>query len=304
MIFDQIIAFLVYDAITQTALVSPPKISFNDTAADLYKTHTLTIDNWGEEEVIYRLHNNVSVSLMAFNKSDNFSYYSAPVAVTGSAGLTFSTDFIQVPPYTSANVSVTVDLSDETLLSSHLYYGGFIQFESQNDNYRDISVPYFGVYGRQKELPIFSPFIPLSLNDTATGTIYKNTNKKGFKFDASSNDSIIIIVSITTPTSFLKCELLDEQGQVRGYVPISDRSEIDGSVNKYSVDRNEHTELYYQFEVNSNYVPPDLLIDNRGLAEIQYKGIGYYKMSALKLFGDAQVEDDWEVWVSGPVEFV
>jgi hypothetical protein len=258
----------------------------------------------GEEEVTYRLHNNVSVSLMAFNKSDDASYYSAPVAVIASAGITFSTDFIQVPPHTSVNVSVTVDLSDETLISNHLYYGGFIQFESQNDNNKDISVPYFGVYGRQKELHIFSPVIPLSLNDTATGTIYQNTNKKGFKFDASRNDSIIINVSITTPTSFLKCELLDEQGQVRGYVPISDSSEYDGSVNQYNVDRNEGTELYYQYEVDSRYVPTDLLIANVGLAEIQYKGVGYYKMSALKLFGDAQVEDDWEVWVSGPVEFV
>jgi hypothetical protein len=290
--------FIVYDAITQTALVSPSKISFNDTATDLYKTHVLTVSNWGSEDVTYYTYNNVSVALTSFDPCNNESYYGAPNLTEKGATITFSSDIITVPSQKTANVTVTVDLSDSSL-SSFVYYGGFIQFKSKNNQYKDIHVPYFGVNGRQKDLPVLSPALPPFLNDTATNTTFINTDKKVFKFDSYGNSSIEINFSLVTPTNFIKCEIIDAHNDVLGYIPLSN-----DKVNLDLMTRNINSLPYYTFDVDSYYVPPEYLIDNNALSKIRYHGLGRYRLSALKLFGNPEIEEDWEVWNSSTVNFV
>ncbi|KAI8878958.1 subtilisin-like protein [Backusella circina FSU 941] len=296
----------VYDTITQTTHISPSKISFNDTATDLYKSHTLIIDNWGPDEVKYSLYNNVSVALVSFNASSNEVYSGPPDRVTKSVGVTFSTNDITIPSNKSVDVTITVDLSDPSL-SSHFYYGGFIQFKSKNDRHRDMRVPYFGVYGHQKELPIFSPVEPLQLNDTVTDTLYKITDKKSFKFDTYGDKDIDLIFNIVTPTSFLKCELIDDQGKALGYIPIIPTWDIphgNNTVHWYNLSRNSKDSPYYTIGVNSRYIPPEYVIDNTVVSKVRYQGIGRYRLSALKLFGNPEVIEDWEVHTSSPVEFI
>ncbi|KAI8876164.1 subtilisin-like protein [Backusella circina FSU 941] len=269
-------------------------------------THTLTIDNWGQEEVTYRIHNNVSIALTSFDVSNNENYNSPPDSVTRSAGMTFSTDTITVPSQQSVNVTITVDLLDPSL-SSHLYYGGFIQFESNDDQHKDMSVPYFGIYGRQKNLPIFSLVDLLYLNDTATGTIFNSTEKESFKFDTNGSNSIALTFSLVTPTSVLKCEIIDDQGEALGYIPLPillDNYQSPNNVILHNMNRNTNEKPYYRNNVDSYYIPPELLIDNVAAGKIRYQGMGHYRLSALRLLGNPNSRDDWDLLTSSPVEFV
>ncbi|KAG2201320.1 hypothetical protein INT47_001408 [Mucor saturninus] len=152
-------AVQVYDAITQVTHITPAQISFNDTSSTDYKTQTLTITNNGLHELTYRIFNNVSVTITPYNRAyTGYSLLLNPPSVTSmSATLDISEEEVQLGPGQSKTISVTVQPPNADPLD-HVMYGGFIQFYPINSQQaKALHVPYFGVVGVQRDIPVFMP---------------------------------------------------------------------------------------------------------------------------------------------------
>ncbi|SAM04891.1 hypothetical protein [Absidia glauca] len=211
----------VYDAITQTVHVSPGYISFNDTSSTQYKTHTLHITNDGEEHVSYHLFNNVSLGILPYNLAKNGYAYSEPINYTiAPAKLRFSKKFIKLSPGKSIKIKVTV-IPPDTDPKQHVMYGGYIQLKSGNHSGTlDLSVPYFGVSGKQKDLPVLDSSTPFIL-DGVDSTIIYGTNDTLVFNQSSINDQPApqLAIRFLTGTRRVLYELVDIINRtVIGYV--------------------------------------------------------------------------------------
>lgn len=308
----------VYDTIMQTVHASPAEISFNDTFTNDYKTQAITIYNDGPEYVSYRLFNNVSVSVEPIRKTENSgNYYNNHPAHTGFdyAEITFSENEVHLRSGESQTVQVTVHPPNTDPLY-HIVYGGFIQFDpvkSSPENAlaaKTIHVPYFGIVGSQRDLPIFDDNYDPTVENNGTNTKYDDVHDTIlYEFDPAAileenHASLLFRFHLFSPTLVVKGELFDASGNFLGY-PFQPLSYVQRDFYK---DKKPRKPLVW----NGQYfkaLPYDVLgYRDEHIPKIpldQYISVdsGDYtiRISALTQFGDKNNEDDWESYTVGPI---
>ncbi|CAO3643911.1 unnamed protein product [Cunninghamella echinulata] len=287
----------VYDIITQKVHVSPSQISFNDTASSTqYKTHTLKITNHGAETVSYQVLNSVTLSVKPYDLKKSGYTYTEPISYsTDAAKLRISKKTIKVAPGKTINVKVTV-IPPKTNPKEHIMYGGYVQFKSSNKKVAlDLTVPYFGVVGRQKDLPIFDDFSGFPfLSDKEDGsTKYEKNDTLVLR---RLTGSAYFFTRFVSPTAHFVRELVDvKTGKVIGE-PLPSGTYIA-----------RHTltpgNQYIAEKWSGTYRPTSIPLLNLLPTGIPVRS-GTYKIrfKALRIFGDSKKPEDYHIWESPNIQ--
>ncbi|KAI8647639.1 peptidase S8/S53 domain-containing protein [Parasitella parasitica] len=280
----------VYDAITQKTHISPAQISFNDTATTKYRTQTITVVNHGSTTIQYEVVNEVATGISPYDvKVYGYTPIEPAANSVAAAKLRFSKKQFTLAPGKSQEIRVTVT-PPKTNPKDHIFYGGFIRVKSkQSTKGKDLKVPYFGVAGKQKELPIFDTDFPTIID--AKNTEYGKNDT--FTFDRSnSTNAPISVIRLLTPSPQIKADLMDyKTSKVLGQFLTG----LD------YVGRNflARDQVYYQYVWDGTYVPASISQAPLPIAAVD--GTYRFRFAALKLLGNPNDKKDWESWTSGPI---
>lgn len=240
---------IAMDALQSTVHVSPGYLSFNDTD-NLKNTHQLRITNGGSSEITLDLSNRVSEAILPFNGSTGYTPSEPMARDNTSANLAFSPSRVVVQPGTSVNVQVTIHLpSIESTPWQYQMYGGFIQVSQKGSSKVDASVPYFGVLGSIRALPLFDAGYPYL---TSSGDMSYNDSDT-FVFNATSQEEVPkIVYRLLTATARADITVVDERNTIVGA--------IDGSPYTY-LDRNnlQKDDKQSSIKWNGRIVDPKVL---------------------------------------------
>ncbi|KAL0145538.1 peptidase S8/S53 domain-containing protein, partial [Mucor lusitanicus] len=290
----------VYDAITQPVQISPPEISFNDSSSSNYLQHNLTITNNAIYPVSYSISSKISTGIEPYNQTGSaYNSLNRPaVNREATSTIQFSQSQMHLNPGESQVVTVTVT-PPSAGPQKHIMYGGFIQFDPLNvtSTLASIHIPYIGVSGSQRDLPIFADSIQSYYNNasniiqTADQVTYKfNSSRSYFKTDYF----VLVKFGLINPTKVLKAELLRQQDkQVLGHVMFP-------ATNVPATPKGN--DMYigwngYYFNNTAVNLEPDQ-VDAR-YAIPSTNGSYLIQLSALKLLGNPRNDADWETWRSG-----
>lgn len=301
---------VVYDAITQAVRVSPSQISFNDTSSLDYITHNLTVTNDAIYPVSYNFYSNISTAIEPYNRTGSIYNSLNQPSVNREAIpiIDFSVSEIYLNPGESQIVTVTVT-PPNTDPQDHVIYGGYIHFVPLNQNdsnsthyvnvgqAKPIHIPYIGIAGRQRDLPILGSDIhtyyysETYVNKTENQITYKFNPKVSYdKLDYF----VIVEFDLINPTKMITAELVQLPSMdLLGYVmlpntdmPATPRgSDLYIGWNGYYF--NSSAANIDSEKVDTRYAIPSLT----GSYSLQLK--------ALKLFGNPEQEDNWDMWRSG-----
>ncbi|CEJ03654.1 hypothetical protein RMCBS344292_17633 [Rhizopus microsporus] len=277
----------VYDTITQSAHVTPAQISFNDTATTKYRTQHFTVTNHGSHTIQYELVNEVSTGVAPYDiKNSGYTPVAPAKNVKAKASLRFSKKTFKLAPGKSQKITVTVT-PPKTNPKEHIYYGGYIVLKSkQSKNGKDLKIPYIGVQGKQKELPLFDKGYPfISDGDKTYG---KNET---YVFDRKTNGTPYTVYRLLNPTRLLKAELLDAKtGKSLGLYKTGNTFLPRNTLAK--------DDQYSAFTWDGTYVPSNF---KNAIPIPAPSGTYKFRISALRVFGNPKDPKDWEVFTSGPI---
>ncbi|KAG1048825.1 hypothetical protein G6F43_008814 [Rhizopus delemar] len=277
----------VYDAITQRTHITPGQISFNDTATTHYRKQSFKVTNHGSKTIQYELVNQVSTGISPYDiAKSGYTPLEPAVNVAAKANLRFSSKTFKLAPGQSKTITVTVT-PPKTDAKKHIYYGGYITLKSkQTKNGKDIRIPYVGVQGKQKDLPIFDegyPYIGSSTQSYGVNDTYTYDRSK-------SSTAPFTVYRLLTPTRLMKTELIDSAGKSLGLY----------ATGTAHLSRNFNDDKSYEsaFVWDGTYVPTSFA---GAVALPAPAGTYRFRVSALKLFGNPKNEKDWETFTSGPI---
>ncbi|GAA5799086.1 peptidase S8/S53 domain-containing protein [Helicostylum pulchrum] len=280
----------VYDAITQKSHVSPAEISFKDSANTKAKTQTITITNHGSKTISYELKNDVATGLSPYDfKATGYTPLEPAENTVAAAKLRFSSKTFKLSAGKSKKITVTVT-PPKTNARDHIFYGGYIHVVSkQKSNGKDIKVPYFGVVGSQKTLPIFDAGFPTIIDIKSNQYGPKDT----FTFDRSvSNSFPIAVLRLLTPSKTIKAELLDAKTKK----PVGTfLTGLDFVGRNFLTGDNQYSQRVW----DGTYIPS--AIPDSPFPIPAPAGTYLWRFSALKLLGNPKTKKDWEVYTSGPI---
>lgn len=283
----------VYDAITQKTHISPAQISFNDTTTTKYRTKTITITNRGSKTISYEVKNDVATGISPYDVANSgYTPLEPAVNSVAKASLRFSTKAFKLAPGHSRKITVTVT-PPKTNPKNHVFYGGYIHIVSKNQaSGKDLKVPYFGVVGSQKDLPIYDDKFPLIIDQS--GNEYTNTQT--FTYDRNATKSFpTAVLRLLTPSKVINADLIDvKTNKVIGAFQTGLTY-----VGRNFITVGQGTTVYTQLPWDGTYVPNS--IANAPFPIPAPSGTYKWRFSALKLMGNPSNKKDWEVWTSGPI---
>ncbi|KAG0330491.1 hypothetical protein BGZ99_003062 [Dissophora globulifera] len=224
----------------RSSFVSPASLELNDTEFASGRPQILTINNYGAKTVLYELSHLPAESLHELSietkqvKLENKSQYSivSPtdkdkddiIFQNSQASVDFSTRVISVPAGSQRRVAVTIQPPQQVPADQHWIYSGYITIRAASDLNTEaaelIHVPYAGVQGRMKTLPIF-------LRPTDEEIVVNNqtllcqvlgsgvANKTDFVYTMAGEDLPILSFCIANPTRFLTLDLISASIQSR-----------------------------------------------------------------------------------------
>ncbi|GJJ75931.1 hypothetical protein EMPS_08289 [Entomortierella parvispora] len=238
----------------QRTFVTPATIELNDTGFGSKDAHWITIQNYGPEPVLYRLSHLPAQSLHELQieskeiKMQNMAALnvSGPEASRdyvmlneeGYAKVTFSEVTVLVPARSVGRVAVKIEEPESLPVVQHSIYSGYIVIREttaaadpgSNSSPADeplgagdeaIHIPYAGVRGYMKSLPIFwqpTPEEVQAIQQTSLCQVLKNStvNKGEFRYTMNSPDLPIINFCILNPTLFLVMDVLGRTPDGKG----------------------------------------------------------------------------------------
>ncbi|CAG8591930.1 10470_t:CDS:10 [Funneliformis mosseae] len=200
----------IYNSIISTTVVTPFKKS-------LFDNQYLDIQNYGKEEITYRLKHVPAISVNGYNgtrsvptKYMKFNHSTAIVQ--------FEKDQVTVQPGCNVKVLFTISPPNDLVKEQRWFYSGFIQVEPQDQSSSPVTIPYAGFAGDLRSLPILGqPEFP-QIRKSNTTISSDTTTPTTFTMDNSENKPIISII-ISTPTKLLLIHALNSDKQVIGLLP-------------------------------------------------------------------------------------
>lgn len=276
----------VYDTITQCIHVSPSQISFNDTSSHKNRKQSFTVTNNGNVTVQYHLTQMSSTGVAPYNlKVSGYTPIQPAANVKANANLLMSKKEFTLAPGESAEIKVTV-VPPNVDSDEHIYYGGYIILNPLQAG-KEVRIPYIGVKGKQKDLPIFDNGYPyVSDGNRSYGIedtyIYDRTRARNTPYT---------VYRLLTPTRYLKAELIHvNTGKLLGFY----KTGLDYLSRHFLDEANYYSTIRW----TGTYVPTSY---KETLGIPAPAGVYQFRLSALKLFGDPDDASDWEVYTSGPI---
>ncbi|KAI9267906.1 peptidase S8/S53 domain-containing protein [Phascolomyces articulosus] len=282
----------VYDALTQAPHVSPGHISFNDTI-NIEKTHTLKLTNNGDSIVSYQLLNNVSVSIEPYKDTNSYLFNEPAKFGLDGAKMRFSKKTIKLSPGKSVDITVTV-IPPSTDPKLHIMYGGFITLKSQTKQTKDITIPYAGVVGDQRELPIYSNGTPLLTNSSEGqgGQIPVWGANDTYVYDRRANNGQPrFVITLANPTAQIASPVYNSRGRKIG----------DAFVDLEYMARTPSAGIGYTATWDGKYYPYFFNL-RMPLPLPVLPGKYQIGLDALKWLGDKDNDNDREKWLSPVIQ--
>ncbi|KAG0057096.1 hypothetical protein BGZ83_001530 [Gryganskiella cystojenkinii] len=217
--------------------VTPAMIELNDTEFHAGDAQWLTIQNFGPEAVTYELSHLPAEALHELQieskeiKLKNMAEFNftAPslekdlvLFGEGEATVTFSADSIKVSG--SGGIGrIAVHVEEPTNLPSdqHYIYSGYVVIKATGESSEAIHVPYAGVKGNMKALPIFlrpTEEEENKSNQTKNCQVLGSSmvNKTDYIYTLTPQDLPILTFCIQNPTKFLSMDVLGQTADGHG----------------------------------------------------------------------------------------
>ncbi|KAK7745578.1 hypothetical protein SLS62_009755 [Diatrype stigma] len=288
-----------YDAAYATVIPSVSSISFND-SDHFTGNHTFSLENTGTEDVTFTLGHAKSVTVYSYGLGTLSAARFPPPTVEDWAEITFETDKVTVPAGGSADVAFTAEPPSSAGLNATLLpvYGGYITLNGTDNS--SLVVPYLGVAGSLYDAPILRPWF----NENAgAGGVFLSSTDNHFNIPIPANTSFSIPRpgSNSAASAYPKLVVLPTIGSQELHidvVPISGNTSLPtyNWLGTKSVGQLPELPLKFVPRTGYSFTFTGSLADG-GVVEA-----GTYKLvtSALKIFGDANKTEDWEVVESVP----
>ncbi|KZL73099.1 subtilisin-like serine protease PR1C [Colletotrichum tofieldiae] len=280
-----------WDAAHATTILGSTGISFNDTDHFIAE-HTFSIKNTASEEVTYKLGHAKAVTVYTFTPGTaQLTVARAPPPTAEDwAGINFDANTLTIPAGGSAEVKFTAVPPgglNSTLLP---VYSGYITLDGSNGE--TLSVPYLGVAGSMHDTPVLAPGVGL------TGAYLSSTDNH-FLIPVAANRTFTVprpgstgsatypkmVVTPTVGTTELHVELVAVGGvgnstlKVTNHLGYPTLGPVPQSPVPYA----------HRFGYTWNF--GGVLGDRTVVPEGTYKFIA----RALRIFGDATKDEDWDV---------
>ncbi|CAJ0651907.1 9857_t:CDS:10 [Entrophospora sp. SA101] len=291
----------VFDTILGKILISPSKLTLNDTLNGIsnkelnYIEKTLTVEGLNEyQEVSFIVIHEPSYSLNGYNGT----------TILDTKDLVYSNvvaDIIIEPNiFTITNqnsLTINLTITPPTIQDAgYWFYNGFIKFVPNITDYGNITIPYAGLASPAKDLPIFqSPEFPQIL---APPNVLNNT------FTMTLENHPVLRVVFSTPTALCYVIIFSSTAsQPLGILTNSDDPLVISGENRFITKTRKSAPLsrdwegdYIEggFNDNGQFVPSTTIDNGKQLPNGDY----YIQFRALKLLGDPNVVGDWEYWSS------
>ncbi|RDA88260.1 hypothetical protein CP532_0346, partial [Ophiocordyceps camponoti-leonardi (nom. inval.)] len=266
-----------FDAAYATTFTKPASLNFKQADEHgRYPTLDLTLKNEGPKSISYRLSHVPAITVYAFTADDSRSKYHAAIEmVNASAAIELDQTTLALDPGDSATVRVTAS-PPEGLDNSRLpIWSGWIAVNGSDGS--SLSVPYQGVAGSLRDHQVLTPdSIMLNYRDDV---VYDDLP---VKFPPSPEDGPFeVVVNATLGIPVVRASLVaaDPAGSPVRSFDINITIPLHGSSGTWIA--SDLTDFTWDGKLDSGAFPP------KGTYKIAVRG--------LRIFGDANKADDWDV---------
>lgn len=303
-------------ACIRTLSVNPPKLNLNDTQ-HFTNTHTLTITNHQDSELIVYISYQNSVTVAGYNISNPMDFEPLePVNLLAMdrpsdyAHINITSSKMVIPPGQKATIAL--DITPPTTNNHfHSFYGGYIAVRTSGCT---ASVPFIGMSGNMNELPILdrspgsSSSFPFPSIGNPNNTILAS-NETGHYILNQTFPSVL--ARLLTGTAIAQIQVLNHQQNAIGDVPLQIITNLTSPSPRAWVVRNlqQAPNGAADFKVwkwDFTYLPVNATLygQNRHLDQMKTVTPGTYrlKLRTLRVFGDRSNIHDWEQWISPPLQ--
>lgn len=292
------------DTIESKIHVSPSQISFNDTESDLdYKTHTINIQNLDSFPLFVSLKNIHSNSVELYANDTSF-VPTEPAITNGTVKVELefapAQQSIVLPPNSVTAVQVKVVLPDPNELFYHYQmYGGFISLMSIETGESLATIPYFGVLGKMKEIPLFDKDFPYLAPYSDTDRRVKSGAEFRFDLGRKAKTKPAIVLRLLTGSANMEIKVHDVNHKYVGAMSggpwiYNQRNTLSEDGYSSSIAWSGKVIPNEDEHANVDYDEPDKAVQVED-------GTYFIHVRALKHFGSPENDDDWEEWKSGPI---
>ncbi|KAG0270279.1 hypothetical protein DFQ27_009071 [Actinomortierella ambigua] len=226
--------------------VLPVMLELNDTTPrkEPSKPTTLTIYNEASVAVVYEISH---VAAEALNEPliephephqtlyEGVFSTATPLVLTAKADaeVTFSSNSVTVPAGKSRRITVQINPPPSLPADEHWIYSGYIVIRpsatpSAPSSDEAIHIPYAGVKGSMKTLPIFVQTTPeheILSNNSSQGCQVLGSLQEGKEqliFSLKDNDYPVVSVCLENPTRRMELDLLDKDGKLIAHIFTED----------------------------------------------------------------------------------
>lgn len=280
-----------YRAAHATTLLGVSSISFNDTD-NFVPSVRFTIANRGEEQVTYTLGTVDAETMYTFNTGNDFpAYFPNPTANGSTASLSFSAAEVVIPAGGEAEVTVSCEPPEGVNGARLAVYSGYVTLTSGADSNETLSVPYIGAVGSLRAAKVLDDdYVFLSRWDDSSLTPSPGNETfvvpRPTSTTPGSGPAVgypATIIQLNVGSAVLRCDLVAAASPSGGGNATAEAEAVVGTFGIFPM---EYVPRAYFINAFTG-----MLTDGTVVPEGRYA----FVVRALKIFGDREVDGDWEV---------
>lgn len=296
----------IYNAVHATTLLSVPSISFNDTT-HLLKDGGFTLKNTGPAAVTYEIAHTPSATFYTFTTKGSRSHFTAghpPELIPRGAALSFSITEVTIKPGEEAFIHVSPILPFNMTTQRIPVYSGYITINATNsEDDESLSLPYLGVDSALKDAPILNKRHVFLTSTSRPGVPWAGhyqfnispPNSNRAKYPGLLAPAVFAELKMGTALLRVDVQPLDAFLLNQSHIP---RSRVKRAF-KYNTEKVLGQEILGSIDgFPAHYVPGQNVAGawHGKLSDGTYAPAGNYTfvVSALKIFGDPDKEEDYE----------
>lgn len=284
----------INEAIKTKAIIQPSKLLLND-SAHFVGNHKITIKNTGKKTTKYTFNHIPTLSVRGWF-DNTWVVTSSFVIEKRFAGVEFSKNSVTVRPGKTTSIKIKFT-QPRNMPNDFGIYSGYISIKDSEQKTKS-TLPYLGVKGDIRKIPILSDNPPPVIFKPSTGEIFEEPNQIG-QFSFTDDDIPIFQLFLNYGTRFLIIELF-KRGDFtpKGFVgiPVFDEGFTNPSIQfGRNGPSNPIAEKPWGIPIASDINGNQFIVPNG-----QYQAL----LRILKPFGNPKNKNDFVTWKSPIIEII
>ncbi|CAG8523782.1 12348_t:CDS:2 [Ambispora leptoticha] len=273
------------DALSSKISITPSKLALNDTGN--YKAlNTLTIKNSGNDTVTFKVTHVGAQAINGYNFSDTFVPEPQPIFLNSFAEVNFSESSFTLGPGQSKSIRAVIMPPPDLDENSYSLFSGFVLFSDEANN-KSYSVPYMGMKGLYKTLPILDTAVGTPFIQNKNFDIFTDRNQSA-TFTMQADDIPTLIVRLGQGTRIMTVDVVPADSKDQSNVgsqndddsPPSAPSKPDSAPVETSSDKNTKKSIEQTPGISSGAptTTPDIQVNivPDSLGKIAMGGVNFY----------------------------